>query len=154
MKNSFISNILLLLVALSSKTYVAAFSTNPVCITSQRLSSSLYAEAATGADPQEVIGKTIKVKGDVNGGYVRTCIKNEASKFRRLIGTMSPPSDDDTATIYVEGKRKMVDGFVRWCQKGSAKVGLSQKLELVETTDEVPTGLYDGFYVKMEEDSE
>lgn len=80
MKNSFISNILLLLVALSSKTYVAAFSTNPVCITSQRLSSSLYAEAATGADPQEVIGKTIKVKGDVNGGYVRTCIKNEVRR--------------------------------------------------------------------------
>lgn len=48
----------------------------------------------------------------------------------------------------------MVDGFVRWCQKGSAKVGLSQKLELLEATDEVPTGLYDGFYVKMEADSE
>lgn len=86
--------------------------------------------------------------------YLTLAFTLKASKFRRLIGTMSPPSDDDTATIYVEGKRKMVDGFVRWCQKGSAKVGLSQKLELVETADEVPTGLYDGFYVKMEEDSE
>lgn len=46
----------------------------------------------------------------------------------------------------------MVDGFVRWCEKGTAKVGLSQKLEVVDTTEEVPTGLYDGFYVKTEED--
>lgn len=107
---------------------------------------------ATGSseNPDEVIGKTIVVKGDVNGGYVRTCIKNEASKFRRLIGTMSPPAEDNTATIYVEGKRKMVDGFVRWCAKGTAKIGLSQRLELVEAIDEVPTGLYDGFYVKID----
>lgn len=80
MKNTFISNIFLLLVALSSTTYVAAFSTNPICATYPRLSSSLHAEAATGADPQEVIGKTIKVKGDVNGGYVRTCIRNEVGR--------------------------------------------------------------------------
>ena len=80
MKNTFISNTFLLLVALSSTTYVAAFSTNPVCVTSPRLSSALYAETATGADPQEIIGKTIKVKGDVNGGYVRTCIKNEVGR--------------------------------------------------------------------------
>lgn len=81
MKNTFISNTFLLLVALFSTTYVEAFSTNPVCVTSPRLSSALYAETATGADPQEIIGKTIKVKGDVNGGYVRTCIKNEVGRF-------------------------------------------------------------------------
>ena len=46
----------------------------------------------------------------------------------------------------------MVDGFVRWCQKGTEKVGLSQKLEVVSSTEEVPTGLYDGFYVKVDED--
>ena len=45
----------------------------------------------------------------------------------------------------------MVDGFVRWCAKGTAKIGLSQTLELVETVEEVPTGLYDGFYAKMPE---
>mmetsp|Transcript_12650 Transcript_12650/g.18452 ORF Transcript_12650/g.18452 Transcript_12650/m.18452 type:complete len:164 (+) Transcript_12650:126-617(+) len=112
------------------------------------------AEDSSPEDPKDVIGKTIQIKGDVNGGYVRTCIRNEASQFRRLIGTMSPPSDDDTATIYVEGKRKMVDGFVRWCQKGTAKVGLSQTLEVVSATEEVPTGLYDGFYVKMVSEDE
>ncbi len=48
----------------------------------------------------------------------------------------------------------MVDGFVRWCKKGSAKVGLSQTLEVVDVEEEVATGLYDGFYVKMPSESE
>ena len=55
--------------------------------------------------------------------------------------------------LSVQGKRKMVDGFVRWCAKGTQKIGLSQTLELVEAIDEVPTGLYDGFYVKMPEEA-
>jgi hypothetical protein len=45
----------------------------------------------------------------------------------------------------------MVDGFVRWCKKGTEKVGLSQILEVVDFVEEVPTGLYDGFYVKIPE---
>ena len=40
-------------------------------------------------------------KGDV-GGYYRTCVLNEAGKFRRLTGTMSDPDDSKTAEIYVE----------------------------------------------------
>mmetsp|Transcript_1700 Transcript_1700/g.2440 ORF Transcript_1700/g.2440 Transcript_1700/m.2440 type:complete len:180 (-) Transcript_1700:296-835(-) len=100
------------------------------------------------ADPNETIGRRIIVSGDVNGGYIRTCIINEAGRFRKLIGTMSPPEDSDTAEIYVEGKRRQVEGFLRWCKKGSNKVGLSQKLTVVDVSDEVPTGLYDGFYVK------
>ena len=108
----------------------------------------------------------------------------KASRFRRLIGTMSPPEDSDKAEIYVEvrdekkyytcallpfrihissiphvcvldpfwcsqqGKRKNVEGFIRWCSKGSKNVGLSQAFEVVEVTDEIPTGLYDDFYVK------
>ena len=59
---------------------------------------------------------------------------------------MTPPDDTDKAEIYVEGKRKMVEGFVRWCQRGN--VGLSQTSTVVELQDEEPTGLYDGFYVK------
>ncbi len=46
----------------------------------------------------------------------------------------------------------MVDGFVRWCKKGTDKIGLSQKLTVVEVAEEVPTGLYDGFYIKMKEE--
>lgn len=99
-------------------------------------------------DASEIVGRKIVVKGDVNGGYVRTCVVNEASRFRKLIGTMSPPEDTDTAEIYVEGKRSNVEGFIRWCGRGSKSVGLSQKFEVVEITEEEPTGLYDGFYAK------
>ena len=59
------------------------------------------ADAGT-EDPDEIIGRRIIVAGDVNGGYLRTCISNEAGKFRRLLGTMSPPDDGDEAEIYVE----------------------------------------------------
>jgi acylphosphatase len=65
---------------------------------------------------------------------------------------MSPPEDTSReAEIYVEGKRKMVDGFVRWCQKGD--VGLSQVVKVVEVVEEEPTGLYDAFYAKVREDA-
>jgi acylphosphatase len=59
---------------------------------------------------------------------------------------MSPPDESDTAEIYVEGTRKMVEGFIRWCEKGN--VGLSQMVGVEEVKEEEPTGLYDGFYVK------
>lgn len=76
----------------------------------------------------------------------------QAGRFRRLVGTMSPPDDASReAEIYVEGKRKMVDGFLRWCQKGD--VGLSQVVKVIEVVDEEPTGLYDAFYAKVRDDS-
>ena len=59
---------------------------------------------------------------------------------------MTPPDDTKEAEIYVEGKRKAVDGFVRWCKKGD--VGLSQVISVSEVFDEDPTGLYDDFYLK------
>lgn len=48
--------------------------------------------------------------------------------------------------LIFQGKRKLVDGFVRWCKRGN--VGLSQVVGVAEIIDEEPTGLYDGFYVK------
>jgi acylphosphatase len=59
---------------------------------------------------------------------------------------MSPPDDTNMAEIYVEGKKKMVDSFVRWCERGN--VGLSQVIKVKEVIDEEPTGLYDDFYIK------
>mmetsp|Transcript_127530 Transcript_127530/g.366885 ORF Transcript_127530/g.366885 Transcript_127530/m.366885 type:complete len:143 (+) Transcript_127530:109-537(+) len=115
--------------------------------TSSKIWSTTYAEPkGKGGDPEEIVARRIIVKGDVQGGYYRSCVLNEAGRFRRLIGTMSPPDDTDKAEIYVEGKRKMVEGFVRWCQKGN--VGLSQVVGVEEVVEEEPTGLYDGFYVK------
>jgi len=62
---------------------------------------------------------------------------------------MTPPDDSDEAEIYVEGKKKMVDGFVRWCKK--ADVGLNQVTAVKEVIEEDPTGLYDDFYCKTKE---
>lgn len=58
---------------------------------------------------------------------------------------MSPPSEEDKAQIYVEGKRKMVESFVRWCKRGD--VGLSQTIKVENVEDEFATGMYDDFYV-------
>jgi len=59
---------------------------------------------------------------------------------------MSPPDDTEEAEIYVEGKEKMVDGFVRWCKKSN--VGLNQVIKVKEVIEEEPTGLYEEFYVQ------
>ena len=94
--------------------------------------------SSNGDADDQLVACRIVVKGDVQGGYYRTCVFNEvrggeestrereehgllcdenaiayprnlsihytqASRFRRLVGTMSPPEDDsDTAEIYVE----------------------------------------------------
>lgn len=101
-------------------------------------------------DANDIITASIKVSGDV-GGYYRACVSNEAGKFRRLVGTMSMPDGSSEAEIYVEGKRKMVEGFVRWCKR--SKVGLSQKVEVDEVVlGDEPLGLYDDFYCKTKED--
>jgi hypothetical protein len=40
----------------------------------------------------------------------------------------------------------MVEGFIRWCQKGD--VGLNQRAIVTEVADLEVSGLYDAFYVK------
>jgi acylphosphatase len=71
----------------------------------------------------------------------------QASRFRNLVGTMSPPEEGvDEAEIYIEGTRKMVNGFIRWAEKGD--VGLSVYTKVTAILEEEPTGLYDDFYVK------
>ena len=98
-------------------------------------------------DPNELVAKRLVVSGNVQGGYVRACVLNEASRFRRLVGTMTDPdTSSETAEIYVEGKRKLVDVFVRWCKRGND--GLSQAMKVLEVIDEEPTGLYESFYCK------
>jgi acylphosphatase len=94
----------------------------------------------------EIVARRIIVKGDVQGGYYRSCVLNEAGKFRRLVGTMSPPDDTDEAEIYVEGKRHLVDGFVRWCRR--SKVGMNQLVAVKDVLEEEPTGMYEGFYAQ------
>ena len=77
MKSSFAIQNVLLLVGLLVSTSVNAFA--PSFGVSTRFTTSIYAAAPSDLDPQEIIGTTITVTGDVNGGYLRTCIKNEVS---------------------------------------------------------------------------
>jgi acylphosphatase len=72
----------------------------------------------------------------------------QATRFRSLVGTMTPPDDTEEAEIYVEGKRRQVEGFVRWCVRSD--VGLSQVIRVQEVLDEDATGLYDDFYVRTQ----
>jgi hypothetical protein len=77
----------------------------------------------------------------------------QAGKFRRLVGTMSPIDEtSNVAEIYVEGSRKMVDGFVRWCEKSSKKVGMSQVISVIDVMEEDVTGLYEDFYAQTSKD--
>jgi acylphosphatase len=63
---------------------------------------------------------------------------------------MTPPdAESDIAEIYVEGKRKHVEGFVRWCKKANKNVGLNQITQVLDVLEEEPTGLYDGFYAHI-----
>eukprot|EP00984_Skeletonema_dohrnii_P032753 scaffold27403_cov94-Skeletonema_dohrnii-CCMP3373.AAC.1 len=145
--------LLLILLSIASSTF--GFTANP-SQKNQRLTppSARCAAASTtegGGDPSEVIARKITVCGDVDGGYYRSCVKNEGSRFRKLSGTMSPPDDSKKAEILVEGRRKMVDGFVRWCERGN--VGLSQRITVESVKEEDPTGLYDDFYVPTGRDN-
>mmetsp|Transcript_312 Transcript_312/g.755 ORF Transcript_312/g.755 Transcript_312/m.755 type:complete len:181 (+) Transcript_312:243-785(+) len=110
-------------------------------------SSSPDSSSSSSGDPKEIIARRIVVQGpSVQNGYYRACVLNEGGKFRRLTGTMTPPDDSEKAEILVEGNRKQVEGFIRWCKKGN--VGLNQVTTVAEILDEEPTGLYEGFYVK------
>ena len=56
----------------------------------QRLTppSARYATASTtegGGDPSEVIARKIVVCGDVDGGYYRSCVKNEVCLFHHIM---------------------------------------------------------------------
>jgi hypothetical protein len=74
--------------------------------------------------------------------------QKQAGKFRRLVGTMSPiDASTDEAEIYVEGKLRMVEGFIRWCQRSN--VGLNQIISVKDVYVEEPTGMYDDFYAPV-----
>ena len=86
---------------ITSTYYRSSSSSSAFHSTSSYSTTSLYA-TSDGADQAELIARRIVVVGDVNGGYYRSCVKNEGSRFRNLVGTMTPPDDNDRAEIYVE----------------------------------------------------
>jgi len=63
-----------------------AFSTTPAnrpaaSVSRTRSGTSAFF-AGEGGDPSEVVAKRITVKGDVQGGYYRSCVKNEVRCFQ------------------------------------------------------------------------
>ena len=97
--SSIVASVLLLLVLCCSSA-VNAF-VSPRCASQPAFSSFIAAESSDN-DPDDIIAKRILVEGDVQGGYYRSCVRNEAGRFRRLSGTMTPPDDSGKAEIYVE----------------------------------------------------
>jgi hypothetical protein len=54
---------------------------------SPKIIFSLSAESVDGeADPNDIVGRRIIVKGAVQGGYYRSCVNNEVSGNDRCVG--------------------------------------------------------------------
>lgn len=95
--------------------------------------------------------------------YVEVRLKNVSHCFqnyhqilllRREISNHSPFVFNFVYLNYffalLKGKRKLVEGFVRWCHRSDKKVGLNQKIDVINVSyDEEPTGLYDAFYCQI-----
>lgn len=133
----------------STKNLISRSTTTGLFADNKSSSSDATSSSAVSDPNNEIISAKISLEGDVDGGYYRACVLNEAGKFRRLVGTMTPPEGNRKAEIYVEGKKKMVEGFIRWCQRGNKNVGLCQLTEVtnVEYGDEI-LGLYEEFYCR------
>ena len=106
MSKSIFASVLLVL-ALVCATSVNAF-VSPKLQSQSSFDFCISAEKSSDNDPNEIIARRIIVEGDVQGGYYRSCMRNEAGRFRRLSGTMTPPDDSGTAEIYVEVCSKLV----------------------------------------------
>ena len=94
--NKFLSILFLVVLACTSTQAFVSPLTSKIAA-----NTKLYASDDV-ADKDEIVARRIIVTGDVQGGYYRACVNNEAGKFRRLIGTMTPPDDTREAEIYVE----------------------------------------------------
>ena len=98
------NNVRTLVPTIEETSYTHTLSTyhrNTALYASDSSSPNHYRESTSG-DASELIARRIVVTGDVNGGYYRSCVKNEGSRFRKLVGSMTDPDDSERAEIYVE----------------------------------------------------
>ncbi|GMH62678.1 hypothetical protein TrVE_jg13951 [Triparma verrucosa] len=79
------------------------------------------------------------------GGYFRARAHSEASKFRSLTGSLT--FTDDCHMIVVEGSKKKIEGFIRWCKKGEGMGGLYDGSDVEVEWGEFE-GIWDDFYVQ------
>ena len=93
-----------------------------------RVSSLTFSPLSKSSPPSPLfcVSCKITVSGEVQGGFYKAQVKNEATAFRSLSGSIiNLPSGD--AEIYVEGTKKSIEGFVRWCGKSP---GLTKTVEV------------------------
>lgn len=79
MKSAFQKILILCLLVAISHGFTPSFGLSRVSSHFSSTSKIDTAESVDSSDDNEIIGMTITVKGDVNGGYTRTCIRNEVS---------------------------------------------------------------------------
>lgn len=80
---------LLILLSIASSAWGFTTSQNQHCryVTPSRSSFTRHAASSTsteGGDPSEIIARKIVVCGDVDGGYYRSCVKNEVGCISRV----------------------------------------------------------------------
>jgi hypothetical protein len=102
MKSAFQKIVLLcLLVVISHGFTPSSFGLSRVSSHFSSTSKFDTAESVDSSDDNDIIGMTITVKGDVNGGYTRTCIRNEVSvlKLRMVMNQWRCFSNYENTTI-------------------------------------------------------
>ena len=57
----------------------------PIANLQQTSTNTALRESSGGGDPSDIIAKKITVTGDVDGGYFRSCVKNEVRKRAGLL---------------------------------------------------------------------
>ncbi|GMI02873.1 hypothetical protein TrLO_g14079 [Triparma laevis f. longispina] len=138
--------LLLLLLLLLPPKPTSSFHVTPnnprTCTFARPSPSSLFSSAS-----DETAQATLTIKGEA-GGYFRARAHSEASKFRSLTGSLT--FTPESHKIVVEGSKKKIEGFIRWCRKGEGMGGLYDGGQVdVEWSDF--EGIWDDFYVQDSE---
>lgn len=69
----------------------------------------------------------ITIAGHTSGKYYVAQARNEATNFRKLTGKLS--DSPGRCEMIVEGKKKQIEGFLRWCRKGAGLGGVAGSVD-------------------------
>uniref|UniRef100_A0A7S2XVC5 Acylphosphatase-like domain-containing protein n=1 Tax=Fibrocapsa japonica TaxID=94617 RepID=A0A7S2XVC5_9STRA len=111
--------------------------------TSTSWNSALYSSVNDADVKADIMQAKILLKGQVQGGYFRAQCKNEAFRFRGLLGALRELPDGSTKVV-VEGPEQKILSFLKWCKRGP---GLTQIVDDVQVEWLDSTGIFDTFEV-------
>jgi len=94
------------------------------------------------ADKREVVHKSVRLKGLVQGVFFRTSARDKASEMG-LAGWIRN-EEDGSVYIEVEGGERSVERFLDWCRRGSELT----KVEDIKVQEGAVQGLV-GFVIKL-----